>query len=73
MEQQVLEVEQRERHAQTRKKGYLLAAVLALIFLIVAATGIMSRLSERRGFVYLARAVDPSFAEYAVARLGRYP
>ncbi len=48
MEQQVLEVEQRERHAQTRKKGYLLAAVLALIFLIVAATGIMSRLSERR-------------------------
>ncbi len=48
MEQQVLEVEQRERHAQTRKKGYLLAAVLALIFLIVAATGIISRLLERR-------------------------
>src|SRR6266567_297953 len=48
MEQQLLEVEQRERHAQTRKKGYLLAAILALVFVIVAATGIVSRLSERR-------------------------
>jgi multidrug efflux system membrane fusion protein len=48
MEQQLLEVEQREQHAQTRKKGYLLAAILALVFVIVATTGIISRMSERR-------------------------
>lgn len=51
MQQQVLEVEeqekQRKQHEQTRKKGYLLAAVLALVFLIIAGTGIAMRLSER--------------------------
>lgn len=50
--EQLLEVEERERqqkeHQQTRKKGYLLAAVLAVIFIIAAATGIITRLSDRR-------------------------
>jgi len=57
MEQQLLEVEQRERHAQTRKKGYLLAAILALVFVIVAATGIVSRLSERRALAKETEAI----------------
>jgi RND family efflux transporter MFP subunit len=52
MEQQLLEAEeqekQRRQHEQIRKKGYVLAAVLALVFLIVAGTGIAMRLSERR-------------------------
>jgi|SRR5579884_259370 len=51
MEQQVLEVEERarqqEQHRRTRKKGYLLAAVLALIFIAIAVVGITARLSER--------------------------
>ena len=51
MEQQLLEAEeQRERtleeHKQTRRKGYLLAAVLGLIFVVIAAVGIMTRVSE---------------------------
>jgi membrane fusion protein, multidrug efflux system len=52
MEQQLLEAEERERqqkrHEQTRRRGYVLAAVLALIFLIVAGIGIAVRLSEKR-------------------------
>lgn len=52
MEQQLLEVEEKEQqqqqHAQTRKKGYLLAAVLALVFMVIAAIGIITRLSEER-------------------------
>jgi RND family efflux transporter MFP subunit len=52
MEQQVLEAEEQERkrkqHQQTRKRGYVLAAVLALVFLVVAGTGIGMRLAERR-------------------------
>lgn len=52
MQQQVVEVERREReeqrHRQTRKKGYLLAAALALVFIVIAAFGIASRLTERR-------------------------
>ena len=51
MEQQLLEAEERERqkqHEQTRKKGYMLAAALALVFLIIAGVGIAMRLSEKR-------------------------
>src|SRR5207244_3560547 len=57
MDQQVLEVDERQRqqeqrrqeqHRQTRKKGYLLAAVLGFIFLIIAVVGISMRVSERR-------------------------
>jgi RND family efflux transporter MFP subunit len=57
MEQQLLEMDERERqqeryrqeqHRQIRRKGYLLAAVLAFIFVIIAAVGISLRLSERR-------------------------
>src|SRR5437764_5436434 len=57
MEQQLLEIDERERqqerhrqeqHRQTRRKGYLLAAVLAFIFVVIAAIGISLRLSERR-------------------------
>ena len=54
MDQQLLEVDERERqqrherHRQTRRKGYLLAAVLGLIFLIIGAVGVSLRLSERR-------------------------
>lgn len=52
MEQQLLEEEEQqkertpEQHRQTRRKGYLLAAVLALIFLVIAGIGIMTRVSE---------------------------
>jgi RND family efflux transporter MFP subunit len=54
MEQQLLEVDEREReqqqerHQQTRRKGYLLAAVLGFVFVVIAALGISVRLSERR-------------------------
>jgi len=54
MEPQVLEVERREQqpnqeqHQQTRRKGFVLAAVLALVFLVVAAIGIALRLAEQR-------------------------
>lgn len=53
MEQPVLEAEEHEskhtqQHAETRKKGYVLAAALALVFLIVAGVGIAMRLSEKR-------------------------
>jgi RND family efflux transporter MFP subunit len=52
MNQQLLEVEERERqqmqHRQTRKRGYLLAAILGFIFVIIAAVGLSMRLSERR-------------------------
>jgi membrane fusion protein, multidrug efflux system len=56
MDQQVLETEQREQkqqqgqnqHRQTRKKGYLLVAALAFVFIVIAAVGITVRLSEQR-------------------------
>jgi len=54
MDQQLLEVDERERqqqhdrHRQTRRKGYLLAAVLGFIFVIIAVVGIGMRLSESR-------------------------
>src|SRR5437773_1281738 len=48
MKQELLEMEERERHARTRKKGYLLAGILGAIFVIVAAVGTGLRLSERR-------------------------
>src|SRR5579859_1894179 len=54
MEQQLLEVDERERqqrqeqHRQTRRKGYLLAAVLGFIFVVIAVIGASMRLSERR-------------------------
>ena len=54
MDQQLLEVEERERlqqqerHRQVRRKGYLLAAVLGFIFAVIAIAGISMRLSESR-------------------------
>jgi membrane fusion protein, multidrug efflux system len=54
MEQQLLEVDERERqqqhdrHRQTRRKGYLLAAVLGFIFVVIAVVVISMRLSESR-------------------------
>ena len=54
MEQQLLEVDKRarqqqhERHRQARRKGYLLAAVLGFIFVVIAVVGISMRLSESR-------------------------
>jgi len=52
MDQQLLEVEERDRqheqHRQTRKRGFLLAAILAFIFIVIAVIGISLRLSERR-------------------------
>ncbi|MGH9517681.1 MAG: efflux RND transporter periplasmic adaptor subunit [Terriglobales bacterium] len=54
MDQQLLEVDeqerqqQHERHRQTRRKGYVLAAVLGFIFVIIAAVGISMRVSESR-------------------------
>ena len=51
MDQQVMTVEEREQrqeqHRQTRRKGYLLAAILGFIFIVIAAVGISTRLSER--------------------------
>jgi membrane fusion protein, multidrug efflux system len=54
MEQQLLEVDERarqqqhERHRQARRKGYLLAAALGFIFVVIAVVGISMRLSESR-------------------------
>jgi len=54
MEQQLLEVDERarqqqhERHRIARRKGYLLAAVLGFIFVVIAVVGISMRLSESR-------------------------
>lgn len=54
MDQQLLEVDEREqqqqheRHRQTRRKGYLLAAVLGFIFVVIAFIGISMRLSDSR-------------------------
>jgi multidrug efflux system membrane fusion protein len=57
MDQQVLEVDERERqhqqrrqeeHRQARRKGYLLAAVIGFIFVVIAAVGISMRFSESR-------------------------
>jgi RND family efflux transporter MFP subunit len=54
VEQQLLEVDERERqqqhdrHRQTRRKGYLLAAVLGFIFVVIAVVVISMRLSESR-------------------------
>jgi multidrug efflux system membrane fusion protein len=51
MNQQLLTMEEREqqaRHRRMRRKGYLLAAVLGFVFIVIAAVGISMRLSERR-------------------------
>ncbi len=52
MDQQLMTEEKTEKHQaehrQTRKKGYLLAAVLGFIFLVIALVGVTIRLSERR-------------------------
>ena len=52
MDQQLLEMKQRERqleqHRQTRKRCFLLAAILAFIFIVIAVIGVSLRLSERR-------------------------
>jgi multidrug efflux system membrane fusion protein len=48
MEQDLLEIEDRERHLQTKKRGYLLAAVIAIIFAVLAIIGIFSRITDRR-------------------------
>ncbi len=54
MDQQLLEVDERERQQQherqrqTRRKGYLLAAILGFIFLVIAVVGVSMRLSESR-------------------------
>ncbi len=53
MEQELLEAEEREQnrqeqHKQTSRKGYVLTAIVALIFVILAAVGISTRTAERR-------------------------
>src|SRR5258708_22117362 len=57
MEQEVLEVQEREQHAQTRRKGYLLAGVLAVIFIVLAFVGISIRFSERRALAKETEAI----------------
>jgi RND family efflux transporter MFP subunit len=51
MEQTVTTAEEREprdaEHRRIRRKGYLVAAVLGLIFVVIAAVGVSMRLSER--------------------------
>jgi RND family efflux transporter MFP subunit len=61
MAQPVLETEERERtqklHANTRRKGYLIAAALALVFVVIAVIGIILRLSERRALAKETEAI----------------
>jgi multidrug efflux system membrane fusion protein len=57
MEQDLLEIEEGERHVQTKKKGYLLAAILAAIFIIAAVIGISMRVSERRALAKETEAI----------------
>jgi RND family efflux transporter MFP subunit len=51
MDQTVTTAEEREQrdaeHRRIRRKGYLVAAVLGLIFIVIAAVGVSMRLSER--------------------------
>src|SRR6266496_5868765 len=46
MEEQLLETEAQQRHAQTKRKGYWIATVLAILFIVAAGTGIAVRFSE---------------------------
>jgi multidrug efflux system membrane fusion protein len=46
MEEQLLDTEEQQRHAQTKRKGYWVAAVLALLFIVAAGAGIAVRFSE---------------------------
>jgi multidrug efflux system membrane fusion protein len=48
MDPVLLEIEEGERRAKTKKKGYLLAAILAVIFVVLAIVGISTRVDERR-------------------------
>jgi multidrug efflux system membrane fusion protein len=57
MEQDLLEIEEGERHVQTKKKGYLLAAILAAVFIIAAFIGISMRVSERRALAKETEAI----------------
>jgi len=57
MEQEVLEVPEQEQHAQARRKGYLLAAILAVIFIVLAVVGISIRMSERHALAKETEAI----------------
>jgi multidrug efflux system membrane fusion protein len=57
MEQELLEVEESVRHAQTKKRGYLLAAILAAVFIIAAVIGISMRVSERHALAKETEAI----------------
>jgi membrane fusion protein, multidrug efflux system len=57
MEQELLEIEEGERHVQTKKKGYLLAALLAAAFIVAAFIGISMRVSERRALAKETEAI----------------
>jgi membrane fusion protein, multidrug efflux system len=67
MDQQVITAEEREQrqaqHRQTRRKGFLLAAVLGFIFVVIAAVGISTRLSEQHALAKETEAMAvPSIA-----------
>src|SRR5438874_9676066 len=57
MEPVLLEIEDRERHAKTKKRGYLLATILAIVFVILAIVGISTRVAERRALAKETEAI----------------
>src|SRR6266700_2430761 len=59
MEQQLLEIQEPERDERTkpRKRGYLFAAILAVVFAVVAIAGISTRLSERHALAKETEAI----------------
>ena len=70
MEQQVLEVEERERqHLETRRKGYLLAGIGAAIFILMAGFGISTRISERHALAKETEAIAAPSVEAVTPKL----
>ena len=59
MEEQLLEIQEPERDERTkpRKRGYLFAAILAVVFAVVAIAGISARLSERHALAKETEAI----------------
>jgi RND family efflux transporter MFP subunit len=57
MEQQLLEREERISQRPASRRGYLFAAILALIFVVLAIVGIVSRLAERRALAKETEAI----------------
>jgi len=57
MERELLELEQEERHIQTKRRGVVAAALIGIIFAVTAVVGISTRLADRRA---IARETEAS-------------